>query len=335
MKILAIETTCDETAAAVVSSGPEVLSDIVYSQIKEHEPYGGVVPEIASRSHLEQLTCVIEDALQKADLTPADLDAVAVAHRPGLIGALLVGVTTAKALAWAWNLPLIGVHHLEAHLEAAFLAGEEIEHPYLGVVISGGHTDMHRVDGEGETRWLGGTRDDALGEAFDKVAAVMGLGYPGGPIVEKTALEGDPTAVKLPRTLLGEDSLDFSFSGIKTAVLYKWRGMNAVHEDKAPDAPSPEDLCASFQAAVFDVLAEKIRRASRQEDLYTVVLGGGVTANKTLRQGLADRLGPDYKLVFPPPRFTTDNAAMIGARALRQLARGDVADLELMAQAQP
>ena len=163
----------------------------------------------------------------------------------------------------------------------------------------------------------------------------MGLGYPGGPIVEKTALEGDPTAVKLPRTLLGEDSLDFSFSGIKTAVLYKWRGMNAVHEDKAPDAPSPEDLCASFQAAVFDVLAEKIRRASRQEDLYTVVLGGGVTANKTLRQGLADRLGPDYKLVFPPPRFTTDNAAMIGARALRQLARGDVADLELMAQAQP
>ena len=335
MKILAIETTCDETAAAVVASGLEVLSDVVYSQVSEHQPYGGVVPEIASRSHLEQLTCVIEDALQKASVTPEDLSAVAVAYRPGLIGALLVGVTTAKALAWSWNLPLIGVHHLEAHLESAFLAGEEIPPPYLGVVISGGHTDMHRVDGEGLTRWLGGTRDDALGEAFDKVAAILGLGYPGGPVVEKTALTGDPKAVRLPRTLLSKDSLDFSFSGIKTAVLYKWRGINAIHEHRAPDAPSPEDMCAGFQAAVFDVLAEKIRRACAQENLSTVVLGGGVTANSALRSGLNERLGSGYRLVFPPPRFTTDNAAMIGARALRQFERGDFSDLELMAEAQP
>ena len=335
MKVLAIETTCDETAAAVIESGPRVLSDVVFSQVVEHAPYGGVVPEIASRSHVEQLTAVIEDALDKSAQQPTDLDAVAVAYRPGLIGALLVGVTTAKALAWAWDLPLIGVHHLEAHLESAALAGEDTPPPYLGVVLSGGHTDMHRVDGEGRSRWLGGTRDDAVGEAFDKVSAVLGLGYPGGPAVEKAARTGNASAVKLPRTLLSKDSLDFSFSGIKTAVLYTWRGLNATHQGRAPGAPDPEDICASFQEAVFDVLAEKIRRACRQESLDTVLLGGGVTANGALRQGLAQRLGNDIKLLFPPLKFATDNAAMIGALALRRLEKGEHDTLDLVAEAQP
>ena len=335
MKVLAIETTCDETAAAVVESGPRVLSDVVFSQVAEHAPYGGVVPEIASRSHVEQLTAVIEDALQRSGLEPNQLDAVAVAHRPGLIGALMVGVTTAKALAWAWDLPLIGVNHLEAHLESAALGGQDITGPCIGVVLSGGHTDMYRVDGDGNSRWLGGTRDDAIGEAFDKVSAVLGLGYPGGPAVEKAALEGDGSAVKLPRTLLADDSLDFSFSGIKTAVLYSWRGANAAHPGRAPDAPEPEDICASFQQAVFDVIAEKIRRACRQESLNTVLLGGGVTANAALREGLADRLGDEIELLFPPLRFATDNAAMIGALALRRLAQGERDSLELVAEAQP
>lgn len=335
MKVLAIETTCDETAAAVIESGPRVLSDVVFSQVIQHAPYGGVVPEIASRSHVEQLTAVIEDALNKSEIEVSDLDAIAVASRPGLIGALMVGVTTAKALAWAWDLPIIGVHHLEAHLESSSLAGEDASPPYLGVVISGGHTDMHRVDGEGRYQWLGGTRDDAIGEAFDKVSAVLGLGYPGGPAVEKAARNGDAKAVKLPRTLLSEDSLDFSFSGIKTAVLYTWRGLNAEHQGRAPGAPEPEDICASFQEAVFDVLAEKIRRACRQESLDTVLLGGGVTANRALREGLAERLGSGFKLLFPPLKFATDNAAMIGALALRRLERGEQDTLELVAEAQP
>ncbi len=335
MKVLAIETTCDETAAAVVERGPVVLSDVVYSQIEEHAPFGGVVPEIASRSHVEQLTALIEEALTRARLQPCELDAIAVAHRPGLIGALMIGVTTAKALAWSWDLPIIGVHHLQAHLEAAALAGEEISTPYLGVVISGGHTDMHRVEQAGRSKWLGGTRDDALGEAFDKVAAVLGLGYPGGPAVERAALQGNPKALRLPRTLLADDSLDFSFSGIKTAVLYRWRGPNATYPGRAPGAPEPQDICAAFQEAVFDVLAEKIRRACTQESLAEVVLGGGVTANQALRQGLAQRLGNQIRLVFPPLQFATDNAAMIGALALRRLEDGHRDDLELVAEAQP
>lgn len=335
MKVLAIETTCDETAAAVIESGPRVLSDVVFSQVVEHAPYGGVVPEIASRSHVEQLTAVIEDALEQSGLEASQLDAVAVAHRPGLIGALMVGVTTAKALAWAWDLPLIGVNHLQAHLESAALGGKDISGSYIGVVLSGGHTDMHRVEADGTARWLGGTRDDAIGEAFDKVSAVLGLGYPGGPAVEKAALKGDGSAVKLPRTLLDEDSLDFSFSGIKTAVLYTWRGPNATYPGRAPDAPEPEDICASFQEAVFDVIAEKIRRACRQESLNTVLLGGGVTANSALRKGLGERLQDEIELSFPPPRFATDNAAMIGALALRRLEKGEYDTLELVAEAQP
>lgn len=335
MKLLAIETTCDETAAAVVEDGPRVLSNVVYSQIEEHAPFGGVVPEIASRSHVEQLTAVIEQALQKSQLQPSQLDAVAVAHRPGLIGALMIGVTTAKALAWAWDLPLIGVHHLHAHLEASALDGQQVAPPYLGVVISGGHTDLHRVEEMGTTRWLGGTRDDALGEAFDKVASVLGLGYPGGPAVEKAARVGNAKAVQLPRTLLEKDSLDFSFSGIKTAVLYLWRGRNASYPGRAPGAPEPQDICAAFQEAVFDVLAQKIERACQQESLSEVVLGGGVTANQALREALAEKLGEKVRLYFPPLQYATDNAAMIGALALRRLEAGHIDDLELVAEAQP
>ena len=339
MIVLGIETTCDETSAAVVAAdprtlAPRLLAQVLRSQSEEHRPYGGVVPELASRSHVRELTRIIERTLEESGIAPAELSAIAVAHRPGLIGALLVGVTTAKALAWAWQKPLVAVHHLEAHLEAPELGGEEIELPYLGAVLSGGHTDLYRVTAEGRER-IGATRDDAIGEAFDKVAAILGLGYPGGPAVEKAARGGDPAAVTLPRTLLGAESLDFSFSGLKTAVLYRWRGQDARGAGPAPGAPRREDLCAAFQASVAAVLVEKIGRALDRTGLRTVVFGGGVTANRALRASLAESLGERARLVFPPPEFSTDNAAMIAARGLRLLREGRLVGLDLEPEASP
>jgi len=332
--VLGIETTCDETSAAVVDEGPRLLAQVLRSQSDEHRPFGGVVPEIASRSHVRELTRTVERALAGAGISAGDLAGIAVAHRPGLIGALLVGVTTAKALAWAWRKPLIAVHHLEAHLEAAELGGSRTDPPYLGAVLSGGHTDLYRVTAEGRER-IGATRDDAIGEAFDKVAAILGLGYPGGPAVERAALAGDPAAVPLPRTLLEPDSLDFSFSGLKTAVLYRWRGQDARAAGPAPGAPRREDLCAAFQAAVAAVLVEKLGRAIDLTGLDTVIFGGGVTANRALRTALAESLGTRARLVFPPPEFSTDNAAMIAARGLRLLGEGRTVGLDLEPEASP
>jgi len=346
MKVLGIETTCDETSAAVVEQGPpgeppRLLAQVVLSQVAEHEPFGGVVPELASRSHVRELTAVIERTLADAGCAPEELDGIAVAARPGLIGALLVGVTTAKALAWSWVKPLLAVHHLEAHLEAPALVGEVVQPPYLGVILSGGHTDLYRVEGPDpetgrESRIsLGATLDDAVGEAFDKVASILGLPYPGGPAIERCAKDGDPHAVELPRSLLGPDSLDFSFSGLKTAVLYLWRGQDARGAGPIEGAPRREDICASFQQVVADVLIEKLRRALARTGLSTVVFGGGVTANRTLRSAIEEALGEDVRLVFPPPRFATDNGAMIAVSGLRLLAEGRTSSLDLEPEATP
>ncbi|MEM7164519.1 MAG: tRNA (adenosine(37)-N6)-threonylcarbamoyltransferase complex transferase subunit TsaD [Planctomycetota bacterium] len=335
--MLGIETSCDETSAAVVDTGPRLLSQVVLSQAEQHSRFGGVVPEIACRSHVEMLSRVIEQCLDDANVRPADLDGIAVACRPGLIGALLIGVSTAKALAWAWNKPLIGVDHLEAHLEAPILSPDDgppraIATPYLGVVLSGGHTDLYEVHETSRTR-IGATNDDAVGEAFDKVASVLGLGYPGGPRIEAEAKSGDPKAVKLPRTLLGPDSLDFSFSGIKTAVLYQWCGQNGRGQGPVPGAPARADLAASFQAAVADVLITKVRRALDRTGLQRVVLGGGVTANRYLRQRFEEELADRTdELVFPAPQFSTDNGAMIALLGQRLLQQGQTSDLFLDAR---
>ncbi len=334
MIVLGIESTCDETSAALVADGPRLIAQIVHSQAEEHGRFGGVVPEIASRSHVRDLTSVISRTLRDAGVAPSDLSAIAVAHRPGLIGALLVGVTTAKALAWAWEKPLIAVHHLEAHLEAPELGGVSVSPPFLGVVLSGGHSDLYQVTPEGRER-IGATRDDAIGEAFDKVAAILGLKYPGGPEVERMALDGDPDAVQLPRTLLEPNSLDFSFSGLKTAVLYRWRGQGAREPGPVAGAPRREDLCASFQESVAAVLVEKIRRSLEQTGLDTVVFGGGVTANRALRSRLDQGLSSRARLIFPPLEFSTDNGAMIAACGLRLFREGRFAGLDLEAEASP
>lgn len=335
LHILGIETSCDETSAAVVAEGPRLLSQVVLSQAKQHEQFGGVVPEIASRSHVENLTRVVDQALREANVSSREISGIAVAHRPGLIGALLIGLTTAKSLAWSWEVPLIGVNHLEAHLEAPLLTADNLDlaPPYLGVVLSGGHTDLYVVDSEGR-RCIGHTQDDAVGEAFDKVASVLGLGYPGGPAIEREARDGDPHSVKLPRTLLAPDSLDFSFSGIKTAVLYLWRGQNAKTPGPIPTAPPRADIAASFQEAVGDVLIEKVRRALTQTGLQQVVFGGGVTANRVLRERVQAELGSvASRIVFPAPEFSTDNGAMIAALGLRKFQRGETDDLFLDAKA--
>lgn len=356
--VLGIETSCDESAAAIVRTSTdraELVAQVVHSQIESHQPFGGVVPEIASRSHVEVLTRVISDCLTEAKIEPQDLDGIAVANRPGLVGALLIGVTTAKALAWAWDLPLVGVHHLEAHLEVTRRFADpdnsdaskriDLNEPYLGVVLSGGHTDLYRVEPDGSRERLGQTQDDAIGEAFDKVASILGLPYPGGPAISKLAETGDPKAVALPRTLLAPGSLDFSFSGIKTSVLYKYRGQDARAPEPLPDAPRREDLCASFQSAVVDVVIEKVRRALDQTGLKTVIFGGGVTANRHLRKTAFDQLltasrrsrhrsnrrRVAERVLFPPLDLSTDNGAMIAALGAVQLERGERADLFLEA----
>ncbi|MFN0058310.1 MAG: tRNA (adenosine(37)-N6)-threonylcarbamoyltransferase complex transferase subunit TsaD [Planctomycetota bacterium] len=361
LHVLGIETSCDETSAAIVSgtgSGmPRLVAQRVLSQARAHEPFGGVVPEIASRSHVEALSLVIESCLTDARLRGDELDAIAVAHRPGLIGALLIGVTTAKALAWAWRKPLIGIHHLEAHLEAPLLtspeaaaaaaaAGENarddwLTPPFLGVVLSGGHTDLYVISADGKREHIGGTLDDAVGEAFDKVASIIGLGYPGGPAVERAARGATAGDLRLPRTLLGATSLDFSFSGIKTAVLYLWRGQDVKAPGPVAGAPTREQIAAAFQEAVGDVLVEKLRRALRATGLRKVVLGGGVVANRYLRDrvriALAEQkvgeFGVPYadQVIFPEPAFATDNGAMIAALALKKFKAGEFSTLDLEA----
>jgi N6-L-threonylcarbamoyladenine synthase len=321
--ILAIETSCDETAVAIVKNGTELLSNIVASQIESHKRFGGVVPEVASRHHVEEITMVIEEALKKAELEPADLTAVAVTEGPGLVGALLIGVNAAKAFAFAHGLPLVPVHHIAGHIYANRLV-KEMTFPLLSLIVSGGHTELVLMKEHGTFEVIGETRDDAAGEAYDKVARTLNMPYPGGPHIDKLAQEGEPV-IELPRAWLEPDSLDFSFSGLKSAVI------NTVHNaQQRGEVIKPEDLAASFQASVVEVLVEKTFRAARMHDVKQVLLAGGVAANKGLRQKLEERFkDTDYDLVIPPLYLCTDNAAMIAAAGSVAYQKGTRADMAL------
>jgi len=334
--ILGIETSCDETAAAVVADGREVCSSVVATQVELHAKYGGVVPEIASRAHIERIYPVIAEALAQAGVAGERLDAVAVTNRPGLSIALVVGVTAAKTLSFAWGKPLVAVDHVHAHLYSALSGRDRLDGPAVGLVVSGGHTSLYECSNPLEPRLLGSTIDDAAGEAFDKVATILRLPYPGGPSIEQAAKAGDPAAIELPRSMLGKDSLDFSFSGIKTAVLYHCRGQDMKGPDRVESMSKQEiaDIAASFQAAVVDVLVAKTARAVERTGAQTVLLGGGVAANTALRQAFerfctAGRI----ELLVAPQRYCTDNAVMVAALGYRMYRAGLLAELSLEARA--
>lgn len=330
--ILGIESSCDETAAAVVEEGRRICSNVISSQIKLHAPYGGVVPEIASRRHLEQINFIIEQALTEARLNFRDLAAIAVSYGPGLVGALLIGVSTAKALAYAARLPLIAVNHVQAHLYANYLTGAGIRYPLVALIASGGHTSLLHLPEPEQIVTLGQTRDDAAGETFDKVARAMGLGYPGGPLIDRLAVRGDPAAVEFPRAYLDKESrFEFSFSGLKSAVIN-----HLYHLRRREAEQNPADLAASFQEALVDVLVEKTVAAAREHKADCVLLAGGVAANSRLRALLREKLSqvlPGVPLYFPPPALCTDNAAMIAAAAFPLYHRGYFAPLNLNAHA--
>jgi N6-L-threonylcarbamoyladenine synthase len=332
--VLGIESSCDETAAAVVRGGREVLSSVVHSQIAEHAPFGGVVPEIAGRSHLEQIIPVIEQALHDAKLNLDQIDAIAVTCRPGLIGSLLVGLSAAKALAYTRSLPLVGVHHIEAHAYAATMESP-VTYPALALVVSGGHTALYRMQGPGQLTAIAQTLDDAAGEAFDKVATMLGLGYPGGPEISRLAPEGDPKAIRFPRYRPKNKRPGFSFSGLKTAVLYHLRGQNALNPTPAPeDIENRADVAASFQEAVVDTLVRQSLQAAEEEGLETIVVSGGVACNPRLRERMtAAAAERDLRAVFPSPAYCTDNAAMIAGLGWHLWQAGDLAELNLDAMA--
>jgi N6-L-threonylcarbamoyladenine synthase len=328
--LLGIESSCDETSAAVVRDGRTILSNVILSQDALHQPFRGVVPEIASRAHLERVNAVVEKSLSDAGYSlapgtvPTDgrhpIDAVAVTVGPGLIGSLLVGKMTAEALSWAWGIPLVGVNHLEAHLLSPLLEHPDLEPPFLGMVVSGGHTDLIVVRDYGRYEVLGRTRDDSAGESFDKVAGLLGLGYPGGPIVDRLAASGNPKAVAFPRPRL-PGNWDFSFSGLKTAVLYHLRDSGGAEKLTASGI---NDLCASFQAAVIDVLVEKAVAAAAGHGLKTIGIGGGVSANSELRKKMeAAGTEAGLRVCFPSRLVSTDNAAMIAAAGFHRLNRSD------------
>ena len=325
--ILGIESSCDETAAAVVKNGREVLSNIISSQIVIHRKFGGVVPEIASRKHIENIMPVIDEALAKANLALEDIDAVAVTYGPGLVGALLVGLSAAKALAWALDKPLIGVNHLEGHIFANFLNDKNLEPPFMALVVSGGHTALLKVKGYNEFELLGQSRDDAAGEAFDKIARVMGRPYPGGPEIEKLAETGRADAIHFPTAKL-DNPYEFSFSGLKSAVL------NYLHnEEQAGRQANYKDVAASFQNAVVNALCERAVYAMQKSGLKNIVLAGGVSANKVLQNRLAaamEKIG--CRLVHPTPILCTDNAVMIACRGHFMYQAGLVSPLDLNAQ---
>lgn len=325
--VLGLETSCDETSAAVIADGRTILSNVISSQIPIHQKYGGVVPELASRRHVENVLPVIDQALTEAGVTLSDLNAVGVTHGPGLVGALLVGVAAAKALSFAANIPLVGVHHLEGHIFASLLTHPKLEPPFVALVVSGGHTSLVHVRDYSSFYLLGQTRDDAAGEAFDKVARLLKLPYPGGPHVEKLAESGDSLAIKLPRSFTSDDSFEFSFSGLKSAVV------NYLHTaSQRQETVNAADVAASFQFAVVDILIKKALQAVSQLHCPTLVLAGGVAANGSLRRGLEQRCAAE-KVDFycPDIILCTDNAAMIGCRAYYQLQAGDIADLSLNA----
>jgi len=374
--ILGIESTCDETAAAVVADGWDVRSNVVATQIELHAKYRGVVPEIASRAHIQNILPVLRESLEVARVTLEEIDAICVTHRPGLIGSLLIGLTAAKTLAWALDKPFIGVDHVQAHLYSVKLAAQrksffpsfgtpgagegggrasdvnaiqppphsspagvpeeeerrDIPMPAVGLAVSGGHTSLYHLESFSQIQLLGSTLDDAVGEAYDKVAAILGLGYPGGPVIDGLAANGSATAIKFPRTLLGKRSLDFSFSGIKTAVLYHVRGFQG--RQRRADSLSPaevRDVAASFQAACIDVIVQKLRRALSQTRAKCIIIGGGVSANRGLRQAL-QRF--DVPAFFPLLPYCTDNAAMSAGLANLLLHAGHRSPLDLNAQTQ-
>ncbi len=320
MRILGIETSCDETAAAVVEDGRRALSDVVSTQIEIHRRWGGVVPELASRNHVVQVMPVVDEALSRAGVSPAALDGVAVTSGPGLVGALLVGVQAAKALALAWGKPLARVNHLEGHLVASFLAERPPEFPYLGLVVSGGHTSLYLAEAFGRYRCLGRTRDDAAGEAFDKGAKLLGLPYPGGVAIDRLAKDGDRAAVKFPRAVVKGADLDFSFSGLKTALLHH------VKKHGVPRDGDLADLCASYQEAIVGALTQKLFRAARRLQLDRVVLSGGVAANSRLRAAVREKAAEyeGVEVFLPEIRHCTDNAAMIAVAGTHALERGEV-----------
>lgn len=333
--VLAIETSCDETSAAVVEDGIRVRSNIVASQVDLHRKYGGVVPEIASRAHIERLDSVIEEAMSAAGCSADGVDAIAVTHRPGLVPALIIGLTAAKTLSWAWNKPLVGVDHIQAHAYSPALGANDELWPAIALIVSGGHTSLFRVSSPTAIDLLGSTIDDAAGEAFDKVATILHLPYPGGPEIEKLAREGNPKAIDFPRTMLAGDSLDFSFSGIKTAVLYHVHGNGRTSGGlERLSRAQLADIAASFQQSVIDVLIRKTLLAVRQTGLTTVVMGGGVAANRTLRTALeAACLERKLRFLAAPMAYCTDNAAMIAGLGFHILRNRGPASLSLDAVA--
>jgi N6-L-threonylcarbamoyladenine synthase len=322
---LGIETSCDETSISVVADGREVFSNIISSQIEIHKAYGGVVPEIASRHHLENINVVLDEALAEADITMDEIDLIGVTKGPGLVGALLIGLATAKALAYSLDVPLIGVHHIKGHICANYIENKKLEPPFLACVVSGGHTNLVDVEDYDKYVVLGKTRDDAAGEAFDKVARVLGLGYPGGPLVDQLAKEGKDDAVEFKRVYLEKDSFDFSFSGIKTGVI------NYLHtKEQAHESVNKADVAASFQLAVVEVIVSKAVRAAKQMGRRNVVLAGGVAANSKLRALLKEACEKEGLTLYSPSSILcTDNAAMIACAAYYEYKAGHIDDMYL------
>ena len=330
MLVLAIETSCDDTGAAVVLNGRKILSNVVSSQVSIHQKYGGVVPELASRRHIESIVPIVTEALEMGKVTLRDIDGISVTQGPGLVGSLLVGLSFAKSLSFVTGLPFIGVNHIEAHLSAIFLEEAHPKFPFVGLVVSGGHTSLFRVDGFGKYKRLGQTRDDAAGEAFDKVAKLLSLGYPGGPVIDELSKSSNPKAVRFPRPTLGKNSLDFSFSGLKTAVV------NYVKSHPEPAGGYSEelirDIVSSFQEAVVDVLVKKTLQAAQHQGLRRIVLSGGVAANRRLRERIKEEASQQKVRVYiPSPSFCTDNAAMVGVVGYEYLKRGIQSPLSLNA----
>lgn len=333
MLVLGIETSCDETAAAVIRDGNEIVSSVIASQIKTHERFGGVVPELASREHLDKIVPIVEEALSRANITRQQIDGIAVTNGPGLIGSLLVGVSYAKAMAYALDQPLVGVNHIEGHIYSVCFDNPPVEHPALALIVSGGHTNIFYVPEPGKYKVVGRTRDDAAGEAFDKVAKLLGLGYPGGPVIERLAREGNPKAVKFAIPRMGDNRPDFSFSGLKTAVQKYVResGLQPVSNGGEP-SQEIKDLAASFQSTVIRSLVSTMERVAEEYRPGTLIVAGGVACNRALREACsaaAERLGvPVY---FPSPHLSTDNAAMIAAAGTVKLQSGERAGWDLNA----
>ncbi len=326
MLVLGIETSCDETGASVVRDGKTVLSNAVASSLDFHKKYGGVVPEIATRYHLEVINYLIKDSLKKAKARLTDVDLIAVTRGPGLVGALLVGISFAKSLSYSLDIPLVGVNHLWSHIYSGLIGRPDVKFPFVGLVVSGGHTSLVFCEGIDRFRLLGQTRDDAAGEAFDKVAKVLGLGYPGGPAIERAAYKGDPDAVKFAPSYLADDSYDFSFSGIKTAVLYCIRNKKLKKGIKA-------DVAASFQKTVVDSLVQRSIGACKAKAADFLVVGGGVSANRHLRERLTEAAFENgIDVIFPPMRLSLDNAAMVAALGYRLYKKGIKSDLYLSAE---